>query len=258
MLRWNLSAAFCLLLLVPPAQAAPQSTGTIAEGTRFAATYYVCDSGQPGPTVIVTGGIHGDEPAGAAAADQIRSWTVVRGRIIVIPRANTTGLAVGKRRMTDVATSLADLNRDFPRVGQKEPARGTPAVEIWAFVEQQKPDWLVDLHEAGTLHGSRIGAIGNTLLPCPSADMTKALPVLLGAVNATISDPAKNFIAARPPKDSTLARAAGAHLGVRAMIIETAKTGQTLTVRVDQHRVLVRALLVHLGMLEPAADPPKR
>ena len=258
MLRLNLLAACCLLLAIPPAQAATQTTGTIAQGTRFATTYYVCDSGQPGPTVIVTGGIHGDEPAGAAAADQIRRWTVVRGRIIVIPKMNVTGLDAGKRRMTDVDTSLADLNRDFPRVGQKEPAIGTPAIEIWAFVEKQKPDWLIDLHEAGALRGSRTGAIGNSLLPCPSADMSKALPVLLDAVNATISDPGKRFVAARPPKDSTLARAAGAHLGIRAMIIETTKTGQTMTVRVDQHRALVRALLVHLGMLEAAADPPKR
>jgi predicted deacylase len=244
-----------LLAPMAPLWAAAPEAGTIAAGTRFATPFYLQDSGQPGPTVLVTGGIHGDETAGAAAAEEIRHWTVVRGRLIVVPRLNTTGLAAGRRRMADVDESLADLNRDFPRVGRQEPARGSPAVEIWQVVRQQKPAWLVDLHEAQGVHGSKPGNVGSTLLPCPSPDMTQALPVLLAAVNGAISQRPKQFIAARPPKDSTLARAAGEHLGIRALIVETTRPGQSLEVRVRQHTTIVRALLEHLKMIAPAAEP---
>jgi len=45
-----------------------------------------------------------------------------------------------------------------------------------------------------------------------------------------------------------LARAAGEHLGIHALIIETAMPGQTLEVRVAEQCAIVRALLKHLGM----------
>jgi predicted deacylase len=235
-----------LAVSLSPASAAD----ALLPDTRFATPYYVQDSGRPGPTVLVTGGIHGDEQAGAAAAEEIRTWTVVRGRLIVIPRLNVPGLIVGRRTIPEVDTSLADLNRDFPRVGREEPPRGTPATEIWEFAKKQKPTWLVDLHESRSLHGTREGATGNTLLPCPSAEMDKMLPVLLTAINATLADPKERFVAARRPKDGTLSRAAGEHLGINSLIIETTKPGQKISVRVRHHTTIVRALLVRLGMLE--------
>ena len=46
---------------------------------------------------MITGGVHGDEPAGAAAAEQIRHWTIRRGTLIVVPRANPPALAAKTR-----------------------------------------------------------------------------------------------------------------------------------------------------------------
>jgi hypothetical protein len=237
----------------PGTTPAKRTSGTLAPGTKFATPYFIFDSGRPGPTVMVTGGVHGNEPAGAAAAEQIHGWTVSRGRLIVAPRLNIGGLKAGTRRLPDVDESLADLNRDFPHVGKDEPSRGTPAVEIWQFVRQQKPDWLIDLHEALQFRAHGEDSVGNSLLPCPSPDMRKALPGLLAAVNAGISDPQKRFAAARPPKDTTLARAAGTHLPVRAMIIETTQFDQPLSLRTAQHVTIVHQLLEYLEMVDGAA-----
>ena len=82
----------------------------------------------------------------------------------------------------------------------------------------------------------------------PSPELTKADPRLLQAVNATIADRRYRFIVGRRPKDTTLARAAGEHLGIQAFIVETAKAGQTLEVRVAEHCAIVKALLTFLGM----------
>ena len=247
----RLQLAICLVLAGLPgvsAGAAPEAAGTLLAGTPFATNYYVRQGGQPGPVVLVTGGIHGDEPAGAAAAEEVRHWTVARGRLVVIPRVNVTGLAAGRRTMSGVDAALEDLNRDFPRVGKNESPRGTPALEIWRLVRDQKPAWLIDLHESHTLHGSRPGSVGNSLLCCPSSDMTRAMPAMLDALNAPITDPRQKFITPRPPRDGSLARAAGEHLGIRALIVETTQVDQPSAVRIEQHCRLVRGLLTYLGM----------
>lgn len=239
-----------------PLVATKTTTGTLVAGTRYATPYYIRECGQPGPIVMITGGVHGDEPAGAAAAEEIRHWRIGRGRIIVVPRLNVLGLAAHRRTIPGVEAALADLNRNFAHVARNEAPRGTPATEIWSFVQQQKPQWFIDLHEAHSLHDSRDGSVGNLLLCCPSPDVTKAQAVLLAGVNATIPDAGRQFAVGRPPKDSTLARAAGVHLGINSFIIETTSADDPLAVRVEHHCQIVRALLKYLGM-EPGSKDDK-
>ncbi|MEZ5299670.1 MAG: hypothetical protein R3F11_03220 [Verrucomicrobiales bacterium] len=67
--------AWTALLFIPAlAQVVnpPQRPESSRAGRNGETPYYVADSGEPGPTVLITGGIHGNEPAGAAAAAQIR------------------------------------------------------------------------------------------------------------------------------------------------------------------------------------------
>ncbi len=239
-----------LAVLLPPASAAEKiSSGTLLDGTPQTTAYYLCDSSRAGPVVMITGGVHGDEPAGAAAAEQIRRWRVGKGKLIVVPRLNPGGLAAHQRTVPGVAASLADLNRDFPHAGvESEPPRGRQAAEIWRFVLSQKPDWLVDLHEAHSLHGTYGDSVGNTLLVVPSPELARVEPVLLAAVNATIAERRFRFLVGRRPKDTTLARAAGERLGMHSFIVETCEPGQTLETRTAEHCAIVEALLKLLGM----------
>jgi len=59
--------------------------------TRFATRCYTIESGVGGPTVLITGGVHGDESAGVFAAEAIRRWPLKAGRMIVIPAATAFG-----------------------------------------------------------------------------------------------------------------------------------------------------------------------
>jgi predicted deacylase len=54
---------------------------------------YVLDSGEPGATLLVVGGTHANEIAGMAAATLlVERAEPTRGRMIVIPRLNSSGL----------------------------------------------------------------------------------------------------------------------------------------------------------------------
>ena len=91
----------CLIAvsIICSAASAGQDQGLIAEDTRWQTPYYIVTSDKSGPTVLITGGVHGNEPAGAYAAEQVRHWPINKGRLIVIPRCNVPGLAANKRGM---------------------------------------------------------------------------------------------------------------------------------------------------------------
>ncbi len=62
------------------------------EGTRSDSAVYFLESGRPGPTVLVLGGTHPNEPAGfLAAVALVESLRVKAGRLIVVPQACQSG-----------------------------------------------------------------------------------------------------------------------------------------------------------------------
>lgn len=249
--------AIVLLGLVAVSSSAPvqQPAGVVAQGTQWETPWYVQKSDRPGPVVVITGGVHGNEPAGAAAAEEIRRWPIRCGTLIVLPRANVPGLKANTRNMPGEKSDVANLNRNFPRAGQDEPPRGEAAEAIWKWVQGQKPAWLIDLHEGTGTRGEGSKSVGSSIIAMRNAQIEPAVQKMLTAVNATIADEKKKFVRLGPPVDGSLARAAGEHLKVQAMICETTIGGQPLPKRVSQHQILVRTLLTHLGMLEPASAP---
>jgi succinylglutamate desuccinylase len=226
------------------------STGVIAEGTRWEMAWRVYDSGQPGPTVLVVGGVHGNEPAGASAAAQIQHWPVKRGRLIVVPRANGPGLKDGTRFLPGVALKTRDLNRDFQKTDSKDGPIGEPAQALWKFVSGHKPDWLIDLHEGTDFHQINGKSVGSSIIDVHSKATDAAVPLMLKAVNAAVNEPKKKFVRLRYPVDGSLARAAHERLGAHAMICETTSKNQPRSQRARQHRLMVHALLTHLKMAQ--------
>jgi predicted deacylase len=205
-----------------PAVAAVRETcGVLNKGTRWETPYYIQQSDQAGPTVVVVGGVHGDEPAGAAAAEQIRHWPIVRGTLAVLPRVNPPGLAANTRLMPGVEKNLANLNRNYPKAGHSGPAVGEPAPAIWNWVQSLKPDWVLDLHEGTGIRGAGSTSVGSSTIVFPSPAADEAAKLMLAAVNATIDVPEKKFVHLGPPVDGSLSRAAGEHLHAQAMTVET-------------------------------------
>lgn len=100
-----------------------------------------------GPTVLLTGGVHGDEFEGPIALIKLlRDVNVqdIQGRIIVIPALNSPAVNASAR-----VSPLDDgnLNRAFP--GDPD---GTPTQQIANFIENAVMpvcDYAIDLHAGG-------------------------------------------------------------------------------------------------------------
>lgn len=106
----------------------------------------VCIAGGRGPTVLVTGGVHGDEPEGQIAAlnlaRDIRPDDV-RGRLIIMPCLSPDA----SRAFTRLWPSGANLNRSFPG----SPA-GSPDEQLADYLTRAvfpMCDAVCDIHSGG-------------------------------------------------------------------------------------------------------------
>lgn len=230
-----------------------RTTGRITVGTEWSTAWHAIDSGQPGPKVLIVGGVHGNEPAGAAAADQIRYWSIHRGKLVVLPRANPAGLIANTRYLPGEPEELRDLNRNFAKTDESAEPRGEVAEALWDFIKSERPDWLVDLHEGFDFTQLNGKSVGSSIIRYSSPQTEAVVPLMLDALNRQIDDPEKDFIKRGPPVNGSLARAAAERLGAQTMILETTSK-QPLSLRVRQHRLLVDCLLAHLGMSQDSAN----
>jgi predicted deacylase len=102
--------------------------------------------GGDGPTALVFGGVHGDEPEGQVAALNLARSTRVEdvpGRLIIIPCASPEA----SRAYTRLWPSGANLNRSFP--GSPD---GPPDEQLADFISRflmPVADIVVDMHSGG-------------------------------------------------------------------------------------------------------------
>ena len=99
-----------------------------------------------GPTVLVIGGVHGDEPEGQVAALELaRSLRPeqVRGRVIVIPCASPEA----SRAYTRLWPSGANLNRSFP--GSPDGSADEQLAHYLSTKLFPLADVVVDIHSGG-------------------------------------------------------------------------------------------------------------
>jgi predicted deacylase len=114
-------------------------------GMRMAVPVWIARGQQPGKTLAVTAGIHGDELNGVEIARRIFAETdpnQLSGTLVVLPVLNRHGFLAGSRYMND----RRDLNRAFPGS-----PRGSSASIIAHSVFGPvigRADALVDLHTA--------------------------------------------------------------------------------------------------------------
>ncbi|MHC4718080.1 MAG: BPL-N domain-containing protein [Planctomycetota bacterium] len=260
-----LAAALALAAFASPARGAglTRSSGLIAAGSPWETPYYVTDSGQPGPAVLLTAGIHGNETAGPEAAQQIRHWPVRRGRLIVVPAANAPGLAAGKRYLPDEPEATRDPNRNFPVAGGADAPRTALCRALWDFAVQQRPTWHVDLHEGYGFRAGGSKSTGSSVIHFRGSPAAALVPKLLEAANTRVTEEGRRFVPLGPPAKGSLTRATAERLGAQSLILETTthetvdgkRRDRLLAIRVRQHRLMVHALLTELGM---AACVPER
>ena len=246
---WTVLAVWWLAVAAGEGCAATYQKKYIGQGTEEVTPYYIYDSRKPGPTVMVVGGVHGNETAGAVAAEQVRSWTVERGKLVVLPQANPKGLRENIRYIPGEIKSQQDLNRNFPkRDTPDDKPRGKLATRIWRLVRTTKPDWLIDLHEALQTRAADPKGIGNSVIAHSRGEADKVALQLCESINKHCPGIKAPFVRLKGNGQTFLASSAHGHLGSHTLIVETYRKDKALSNRVRHHRLAVYELLRRLDM----------
>lgn len=103
------SLALAALLLLLAAATARAEVHTFFPGTQYALDVHFLKGEAPGPTVMVQGGIQGDEAGGFLTAQMLTRAKVTRGTVIIVPRANPPSIHERRRQIN------VDLNRRFDK-----------------------------------------------------------------------------------------------------------------------------------------------
>ena len=77
------------------------------EGSDYELHIYRIYGKEPGKTLLLIGGIQGDEPGGFLSADHYADISLAKGNLIVVPRANFQSIVLNKRKINE------DMNRKF-------------------------------------------------------------------------------------------------------------------------------------------------
>jgi len=107
--RLILAAIISLLLCFLPTDAGAQkrSHSVFFEGSDYELHVYRIYGKHPGKTLLLIGGIQGDEPGGFLSADHYADIRLAKGNLIVVPRANFQSIVLNQRKINE------DMNRKF-------------------------------------------------------------------------------------------------------------------------------------------------
>jgi len=117
----------------------------IGEETEYRTPYYILRSDKEYPKILIDAGIHGDEIAGIYACDSVMKYiNVLEGTVGFIPKVNIKAYELNVR---GVGT---DLNQVFPGSPVGELYEERLAYDFMEFVNDFRPDYVINLHEAWT------------------------------------------------------------------------------------------------------------
>lgn len=235
----------------PDFPARPEVTVTmrlIQPGTACETALYIIASPEEGPTVMVIGGVHGDEIAGYLAADIVATWAIDRGTLLVLPRANVPAIDTNTR----FASGYLDLNASFP--GSLANPTERLALAIYQVMEEYKPHWVVDLHEAWEFERVQKYLLGQTIIYPQEAPALHIVEQIVQGLNQNIAEELHQYQVVRGGVKGGTIRASQS-LGLESFTIETTRK-LPLEERIDQHLEAVRLLLAILEITVYESDSP--
>lgn len=212
-------------------------------GQPFQLPLWLIHGSQPGPTLVVTGGVHGAEYASVAAALELgRSLQPagLRGRVIVVPVVNMPGFAA--RSIYVCPLDGKNPNRVFPG-----DANGTASEQLadWVFRNIiAQANYYVDMHGGDMIEElvpfTIFSRTGDAAVDAASLELAEVFGIPL--------------IVASSSTGSTISAASAA--GIPAILTESGAQGIWTDEQVADHTRGLDRLLRHLGMMDGAAPEP--
>ena len=253
----------------PTATPTPRPRGleerVLLPGTTSETGMVIRHSGVAGPALMVLGGVHGNEPGGWGAAEEVANWEPTTGTLIVVPNANIRAMNAFVRTFDDIG----DLNRLYP--GDPESPLLMERMSH-AFLETCREfgvEILLDMHESWAFYAeyppnSGTGALGQTITAGigPKQQTTAqqiaeiANPQVTAREQFIIRDgtrfsrPDGTPVGTGPSSRGRSSLSAGGHVtGLTPILIEMGQEHQDLDRRIQLHLITARALLGIEGII---------
>ncbi|WP_294146211.1 succinylglutamate desuccinylase/aspartoacylase family protein [uncultured Clostridium sp.] len=230
--------AVCLFMVLRPGP----KTELIMEHTPLETGFTILESGSPGKTVLVVGGIHGDETSGWMAADQLKKRRKLKsGTLIILSPANAPGSRNGERNVEQ----YRDLNRSFPGDKNRDLTDGL-AASIFLKIREYSPDLVIDLHEAYR-EGSGRDFLGNSLIITDSGTIDQLVfDLIVESQDGTIKTSAP-FSCYNGTPAGSLNRTVTETLGIPAVTVEVSQE-EPLETRIRNQIAVVERILGYYSM----------
>ncbi len=116
------------------------------EGRENELHVYRIHGEQPGKTLLILGGIQGDEAAGFLAADLYADFSLRKGNLIVVPRANFPSILKRERKINQ------DMNRKF--LDDQTANYETKVVKVLKMLIAES-DCVLNLHEGSGVYAEK-------------------------------------------------------------------------------------------------------
>jgi len=160
-------------------------------------TLHRIDGEKPGPTVLVIGGIQGDEPGGFNAASLLATHYRLRtGAVWVVPNLNFESIVQRSRGVH------GDMNRKFLSVSASDPDY-VRLERIKAIITDPQVDYVLNLHDGSGLYrakyldskrdpkrrGQRIIIDQESMPYAPNSSLAAVARLVVKSVNQRTLDP---------------------------------------------------------------------
>ena len=265
----TLALAFCFCLALSAAadaQEAGRQHLVFFRDTPQELVVYKIRGRAAGPTAMLLGGIHGDEPGAYLSADLYADLTPRRGNLIIVPRANFRAVLHGQRGPG------GDMNRKFGASAPDDPENQVIAVLKRLMAESDllitlhdgsgfyRPEWTSELANPNRYGQCVITDTAEYTHPGSGTAIPLKTPALkaIARVNEDIADPLHKFhyFNMETADDESLYKEhrdsatyfALTKLGIPAFCIETSKNLPDMGMKIRQHNLVVNAFLQLYGI----------
>ncbi len=163
--------------------------------------YYIYDTKIKGPTILMLGATHGNEPSGYYALNELKNEldnnikVIKRGKLIIIPAVNYYALKLRIRYLP----LFGDLNRKYPHnLNDNKKSDSNIINQIIKF--SKEADFILDFHEGWGYNRIDKKSMGSTITPTDTARSHELAKIMLDNVNKDITDMNKKFIILANPE----------------------------------------------------------
>ena len=219
-----------------------QSSYLIAQGTDAENEVLILKGTEPGPTVYLVAGIHGDEIAGWMTGNLLKKITIKAGELRILSPANRWGATAEPR--TRFVAEKQDLNRSFPG-GLDNTLAQQVAASIYKDIEQVEPVFLFDLHEARANRENN-DFLGSSLIYTSLDNMSDMyLELLIATETEGFCSERFNFFA--PGPIGSINNVVTTQLKIPTITVETYR-GYPLERRIGDQLAIVEFVLQYYGL----------